>query len=345
MSEELIELIERPRAETGALIGHTPARHAIAQAYQTGRIAHAWLISGPTGIGKATLAWRMVRLILSASEAGLSPNDIETDPGHPDVRKIIAGAHPDCRLVRRSMTTRSPYRFRTEISVDDIRESTAFLRHTPALSDWRCMIIDAADEMNTNARNALLKVLEEPPPRTVILLVAHIPSRLLPTIRSRCRALPLQTLNNEQVTKVMARSGSDLMPDDMQVVSDISGGSPGRAIHLAQAGGLELYQEVAQLFKTLPGLETEFLHTFSDKFAGAAGEQGYRAFLEILNWLLLREIRNDATTGRGGRRLERWLKAWENISELTTHADNVNLDRKQVVLNTFFELSTAAKSA
>jgi DNA polymerase-3 subunit delta' len=345
MSDELIERIERPRLETSSLIGHDAARQTIIQARNTGRMAHAWMITGPAGIGKATLAWRFARLVLAPSDAALSDSDIETDPAHPDVRKIIAGAHPDCRLIRRSMTKRSPYRFRTEISVEDIRDSATFLHHTAAMSEWRCLIVDAADEMNLNAQNALLKVLEEPPPRTLILLVAHAPSRLLPTIRSRCRALPLHPLDSEQVAQIMARAGSELATDEMEIISDISGGSPGKAIDLARAGGLELYRDLSHLVENLPKIDTEQLHITSDKFAGAAGEAGYRTFLEILNWWMLRRIRGDATSGVRGGELERWLEAWENTNELTTRADSVNLDRKQVVLNTFFELSAAAKTA
>lgn len=343
MSDELIARIERPRIEIGALVGHEDARRALVQARTTGRMAHAWLISGPAGIGKATLAWRFARLLLAAPGAALSADDIETNPEHPDVRRIIAGAHPDCRLVRRSMTKRSPYRFRTEISVEDIRDSATFLHHTAAMSPWRCLIVDAADEMNTNAQNALLKMLEEPPPHTLMLLVAHAPSRLLPTIRSRCRALPLKPLTAYQVGHVIQRAGGELSDMEMQVIADISGGSPGRALDLARTGGLELYDELTRLVETLPRLDTELLHLTSDRFAGAAGEPAYRTFLEILNWWLLRRIRDDATSGRAG--LEPWLKAWENVSELTKRADSVNLDRKQVVLNTFFELSAAARAA
>ena len=165
------------------------------------------------------------------------------------------------------------------------------------------------------------------------------------TIRSRCRALPLHPLHSEQVADVMARTGSELSPDEMQIISDISGGSPGKAIDLARGGGLELYQDLSQLVANLPNIDTEQLHITSDKFAGAAGEAGYRTFLEILNWWMLRRIRTNATSGAGSSGLERWLKAWENVNELTTRADSVNLDRKQVVLNTFFELSAAAKTA
>jgi DNA polymerase-3 subunit delta' len=348
MSDELIDRIERPRVETAPLVGHEAARATLAEAWQGRRMAHAWLISGPQGIGKATLAWRFARLALSGGSAALSAGDIETDPGNPDVRRLIAGAHPDCRLVRRSYTKRSPYRFRTEISVEDVRDAGTFLHHTAAASEWRCVIVDAADEMNVNAQNALLKVLEEPPVRTLILLVAHAPSRLLPTIRSRCRSLALRPLADAQVAEVLVRTNPALTPEDLAVISDIAEGSPGRAFNLAQAGGLELYHELQALVGRLPEIDSEALHAASDRFAPAAGEASYRTFLEILNWWLLRRIREGATSmseSAPRRGVEPWIAAWEKVRELAERSDSVNLDRKQVVLNTFFELSAAARQA
>jgi DNA polymerase III subunit delta' len=328
MSDELIDRIEAPRREDGAILGHDPALKTLEEARNSGRLAHAWLITGPAGIGKATLAWRFARRMLAPEDAGLAAHGIET--------------HPDIRLVRRSMTRKSPYRFRTEISVEDVREAGSFLHHTAGQSAWRCLVVDSADQMNTNAQNALLKVLEEPPPRTLLLLVAHAPSRLLPTIRSRCRTLALRPLDNAQVAEVLARKTDTVSGEDLQIISDISDGSPGRALELAQAGGLELYRELLALVEPLPRLDTERLHSTSDRFAGAAGESSYRTFLEILKWWLLRHIREGATS-RGQGALEPWLQAWEKIDELAGRADSVNLDRKQVVLNTFFELSAAAR--
>lgn len=340
MSEELIERIEAPRLETGVVLGHERASADFLTAMHSGRMAHAWLLSGPAGIGKATLAWRLARRVL-APEAAIGEG-LETDPAHPDIRQLIAGGHPDCRLVRRSNAKTSPYRFRTEISVEDVRDAGGFLHHTAALSAWRCLIVDAADEMNTNAQNALLKVLEEPPPRTLILLVAHSPSRLLPTIRSRCRALALRPLASGDVAEILTRKNAELAPDELEVISEISEGSPGRALDLARADGLELYRELLALVEPLPRLDAERAHAVSDRFSGAAGETGYRTFLEIMKWWLLRRIREGATS-REQASLEPWLKAWEKIDELESRADSVNLDRKQVVLNSLFELSAAAR--
>ncbi len=341
MSEEMIERIEAPRLETGRILGHDCAAEDFLSAMKSRRMAHAWLISGPTGIGKATLAWRLARRLLVPSAA--TREGIETDPAHPVVRQLMAGGHPDCRLVRRSNAKTSPYRFRTEISVEDVREAGSFLHQTAAFGEWRCLIVDAADEMNTNAQNALLKALEEPPPRTLILLVTHAPPRLLPTIRSRCRSLVLRPLASADVAEIVALKAADLAPDEMQAISEIAEGSPGRALGLAKASGLELYRELLALVEPLPRFDSERAHAVSDRFAGSAGEASYRTFLEIMKWWLIRRIR-DGVSSREQARLEPWLKAWEKIDELESRADSVNLDRKQVVLNSLFELSAAARA-
>ncbi len=358
MSDDIIARIEAPRAAP-ALIGHEAAAAALADAWHSERLAHAWMLAGPPGIGKATLAWQFVRFVAGggepAGEGGLS-HDLK----HPAVRQVIAGGHPDCRLVRRSQASRAPHRLRTEISVEDVRAVGQFLRHTAAMGGWRSVIVDSADAMNLNAQNALLKVLEEPPPRTLLLLVCHAPSRLLPTVRSRCRTLNLRPLSEDQVATVMAQHELDLSDADRQLLARLADGAPGWALDLADAGGLDLYRNLIDLLASLPQLDGVQLHKTADRFAGASGEPAYRTFVALLQWWLSRAIRAAASKADSGfeevvpgegdltvrltqRGLEPWLKAWEKVAELTTRADAVNLDRKQVVLNTFFELATAAR--
>ncbi len=343
MSDELIDAIEAPRLETEDILGHDEAIATLSDARESSRLAHAWLISGPAGIGKSTLAWRFARRVLAASDAAIGATGIETDPAHRDIRQIMAGSHPDCRLVRRSYTKKSPYRFRTEISVEDVREAGTFLHHTAGQSAWRCLIVDAADQMNTNAQNALLKVLEEPPPRTLLLLIAHAPSRLLPTIRSRCRTLALRPLEQPHVAEILARKNATLSADDLTIISNISDGSPGRALQLAQSGGLELYRELMALVEPLPTLDSERLHAASDKFAGGRRRSQLPHISRNTEVVAVapHSRRCNITGGQGA--LDPWLAAWEKIDELVGRADSVNLDRKQVVLNTFFELSAAAR--
>ena len=352
MSEEIIARIEAPRANPD-LVGHELAERAMHAAWRSGRLAHGWLIGGPSGVGKATLAWRFARFVLAGGQT----------PGadHPVFRQLAAGAHPDCRLVRRSYDMkRSPPRFRGEIVVDDVRALAGFLRHTPAVGGWRVAIVDAADEMNPNAANALLKMLEEPPSRTLLLLVAHTPARLLPTLRSRCRRLVLRPLAEEQVAPVLAARCPGLARDDMAALARLAEGCPGRAAALADAGGLDLYREMVALLEPLPALDMAALHGAAERFGrGAAGEAAFRIVTGLLRRWLGAVIRCRAAgaapaeivpgeaavmarlAGRGG--LDRWLAVWEKTEGLFARADSLNLDRRQVFLNAVFALAETTR--
>lgn len=361
MSDEIIERIEAPRAAT-RLVGHETAAHTLADAWQAGRMAHGWLLAGPPGIGKATLAWRFVKFLQSGGRPGGqggADDPLACDPADRNIRQILAGAHPDVRLVRRSANPRPPHRLRTEISVEDVRALGAFMNHTAA-GAWRCVVVDAADEMNLNAQNALLKLLEEPPARTLLLLVCHAPSRLLPTVRSRCRTLLLRPLAEAQVADVLAAQRPELAPDDVALLARLAEGAPGRAVELADAGGLDLYRDLVGLLDSLPDLDGQRLHKTADKLSGVAAENAYRTFTGLLQWWLGRMIRSaasgaqeveevvpgEATLARrlAADGLEPWLKAWENTRELLVRGDSVNLDRKQVLMTAFFDLAAAARS-
>ena len=362
MSDDVIARIEAPRSAP-ALIGHAAAASALAAAWRGDRLAHAWMFAGPPGIGKATLAWQFVRFVAAGgAPAGeqIGEGPLASDPQHPAARLIVAGAHPDCRLVRRSHNVRPPHRLRSEISVEDVRAVGQFLRHTAAMGGWRSVVVDAADAMNANAQNALLKILEEPPPRTLLLLVCHAPSRLLPTVRSRCRTLHLRPLSENQVAAIVGQQLPDLAADDRQLLARLADGAPGWALDLAEAGGLDLYRNLIGLLDSLPALDAVQLHKAADRFSGASGELAYRTFVSLLQWWLGRAIRTTAEKAGGSLEevvpgeaaltarliqpgLEPWLKAWEKVSVLTARADAVNLDRKQVVLNAFFELASAAR--
>ena len=366
MSDDIIARIEAPRSAP-ALIGHQRAASDLAEAWHNGRLAHAWMFAGPPGIGKATLAWQFVRFVSAGGERGgerTGEGPLATDPDHPAERQILAGAYPDNRLVRRSHNPRPPHRLRTEISVEDVRSVGQFLRHTAAMGGWRSVVVDSADAMNINAQNALLKILEEPPPRTILLLVCHAPSRLLPTVRSRCRTMHLRPLAEDQVAAILRQQKPDLAETDRQLLARLADGAPGWALDLAEAGGLELYRSLIDLLESLPALDAVQLHETADRFAGAAGESAYRTFVTLLRWWLGRAIRSSAERAGASpgrvvvevvpgeaaltmrlteRGLEPWLKAWEKVATLTSRADAVNLDRKQVVLNTFFELASAAR--
>src|SRR5947209_14458743 len=201
--------------ETSILAGHREAEAALLDAYRSGRIPHAWLIGGPQGIGKATLAYRMARFVL-AHRNPLAPSvqratTLDVDASDPVARQVAADSHGGLLVLERGLNDRGV--LRTVITVDETRETISFFGSTAAVEGWRVCIVDTVDELNPNAANALLKILEEPPQQSLFLLVSHAPARVLPTIQSRCRKLPLRALSTEDVVRAAARA-SDRPADD-----------------------------------------------------------------------------------------------------------------------------------
>jgi DNA polymerase-3 subunit delta' len=337
--------------ENPYLVGHEAAEAALLQAHAAGRLPHAVLIAGPRGIGKATLAFRFARTLL-AGRADLE----ETDPVF---RRIAASGHADLMTVERAIDPKKGTR-RAEITVDDVREVSAFLRLTPSEGGWRVVVVDAADEMNRNAANALLKVLEEPPRQAMLLLVSHAPGNLLPTLRSRCRKLILKALPDETLRALLRRYRPALGEDDDAALALLAEGSIGRALELDEAGGLALYRDLVGLLAAVPALDPAVLHGFADRFGRRGGEEGWSALTELLPGWIARLVTSAADPSRAaaeivpGERaamarlaarggLDRWIEVWENLGRLFAQADGVNLDRKQVVLNAFFSLEAAAR--
>ncbi|HJQ60713.1 MAG TPA: DNA polymerase III subunit delta' [Vineibacter sp.] len=344
------------------LVGHDAAEYALLAAFVSGKLPHAWLIAGPRGIGKATLAHRFARFLLAGDHGGGlfgGPTSLATDLAAPAAHRVAAGGHADLRTVERSLSDRG--RLRTEIVVEDVRELGQFMRLTPAEGGWRVAIIDAADEMNRNAANAVLKILEEPPARAVLLLVAHAPGRLLPTIRSRCRRLDLHALPEDVVAALMGDYLPEVAADERAVLARLADGSVGRALELARAGGLELYRGMVELLAGLPALDVAATHAFADRVArrGEEGDSDYRTVVFLLDWWLASLIRQGAVGSVGaplvareaGLRekllaaagLDRWMQVWEKVAHLFARADAVNLDRKQVVLGSFLALQAVTR--
>src|SRR6478735_4658471 len=223
-----------PREST-ALFGHQDAETALLNAYRSGRIPHAWLIGGAAGIGKATLAYRMARFVLAHSNPNAPDvqraETLSVDPSDPVARHVAAGAHGGLLTLERSLNDKGV--MRTVITVDETRETIGFFGSTAAVDGWRVCIVDTVDELNPNAANALLKVLEEPPQRSLFLLVSHSPARVLPTIQSRCRKLRLRPLATEDVVAA-ASTVAELDPGDhaLREAADAAEGSVARALTL-----------------------------------------------------------------------------------------------------------------
>ncbi len=231
---------------------------------------------------------------------------------------------------------------------------------TAAEGGWRVVIIDSADEMNRNAANAVLKVLEEPPARALLLLVSHNPGRLLPTIRSRCRKIVMPGLSEPDMTMLLEKYLPDVTAVDRDGLANLADGSIGRAIDLSQAGGLTLYRDILGLLGTCPGLDVPQLHKIAGNWSKAGADGTFHTAMEILLNILSRLIREFAANRGGGELtpeeaglfqrlssradLDRWLEVWEKVNNLLDRTDAINLDRKQVVLNVFLDIDGAARS-
>ena len=351
-----------PRANP-ELVGHREAERRLAEAVASGTVAGAWLLGGPAGIGKATLAYRVARhLLAGGSGADLfgasAPDTLAVDEADPVFSRVATGGHGDLLSVRLGVNERSGKR-RSEIVVGDVRRMAPFFHQSAGEGGWRVAIIDGAELMNSSAANAALKLIEEPPSQAVVLLVSHAPSRLLPTIRSRCRKLHLQPLKTEQVELLLASYLPDVPESDRAVLARLSEGSPGRALELDALGGVELYRELIGTLAALPHVDAGRLHAFADRVGRYGQEQACRTVLEFLAAWLARLVRG----GAGGTAptahvpgeaetlarfaalpgLARWVDVWEKTTRLRDRADSLNLDRKQVILAIFGALQAAAR--
>ncbi len=342
-----------PRANS-ELIGFAGAEKILLESAGSGRMPHAWLICGPQGIGKATLAFRFARFLLAGGAAKdlFGGEGLYVDPESPLFRRVASGGHADLLTVEIGRDPKSG-RMRGEIVVDDVRDVSAFLHLTPAEGGYRVVVVDAVDAMNRNAANALLKILEEPPPQSVLLLVCHAPGRVLATIRSRCRKLVLRPLGLVEVTGLLARYLPEIDAEDRAALARLGEGSPGRALALATEKGLEMYREmVAVIGEGNPAR----LHRFCEKFARA--DEGFRTASALYLWWLARAIRiaaglpeeaeivdgERAACARiaNGPRLDRFVGLWEKAERLFARAESVSLDRKQVMMSALGALADEA---
>ncbi|WP_119422867.1 DNA polymerase III subunit delta' [Desertibaculum subflavum] len=352
---------DHPR-HTSGLRGHAAAERAFLDAWTADRLHHAWLIEGPRGIGKATLAYRIARFVLlgrKAAEGGLfgdalPPASLDVDPDSGVFHRVAAAAHADLLTVERSLTDRG--RMRREIVVADARALPGFFAMTAAEGGYRVAIVDSLDEANRESVNSLLKIVEEPPAHALILLLAHRPGAVLPTIRSRCRRLQLRPLADEDALTVLRAHRPQLAEEEAAVLVRLAEGAPGRALRLADLGGAELHQQIGTLLGRLPVLDLPGVHALGDKLGRGADGDGLSVLGELLDWWLTRVIRRagggqsgpagaeegvvSRLAGRGS--LDRWIDLWEKTGRLVERAEALNLERKQVVLTLFGAMARAA---
>jgi DNA polymerase-3 subunit delta' len=349
-----------PRA-TKTLHGHATAERELAHAFASGRMHHAWLITGREGIGKATFAYRFARHALALPhERDAKGERLEVSQTSIAYRQVLALSHPGLLLIRRPWDHKTK-KLLTVISVDEVRRLRNFLAHSTGSDAWRIVLVDQADEMNIAAANALLKSLEEPPARTIFLLVCSEPGRLLPTIRSRCRRLDLAPLSNADLRNaaLQAIGATEAAgPPEAKawpVLERLAEGSVRRLLLLSAAKGIELHQRIMAQLTALPRLDWGTAHALSDELAGAANLPRFELFYDLLLGELSRLIRT-RTTGQGTPedltlanrligegRLVAWADLWERIAREKAEALALNLDRKALILEAFSGLATAAR--
>ncbi|MBU2981722.1 DNA polymerase III subunit delta' [Lentibacter algarum] len=354
------------------LYGQIDAEQKFLDAYNAGRLHHGWLLTGPKGVGKATLAWRLARFLLTQeAEGGLfgepeKPTTLDVDAAHPVLQRMVAGS--ESRLFRITRTVNpDTKRMRDGIVVDDVRELGRFLSMSAAEGGRRVVIIDAADELNVQAANALLKMLEEPPALTTFLIIAHQPAGLLPTIRSRCRELRLATLSAENMAFALEGAGFDAGQSDgaAEALGTLSGGSVGAAARLLQLDGLALYSELIGVFQTLPQLERSRVVRLADSFAARGAEEKLDLLLNLLETLMFRLARAGAAGANSmspahpgeaelltrlspdAHAARRWAKLSDALLTRARHGRAVNLDPAALILDTFMRIqrSVAEQSA
>ena len=321
-----------------ALAGIEAADQAVLDALSRGRMHHAWLLVGPEGVGKASFAYRLARRLLGAAPDA-HYGALGSRPDDPVSRQVAARSHPDLMVLER---TGEDGKVRKVIPVDEARRLPEFFANTPATSPYRVAIVDSADDLNVSSANALLKTLEEPPKRGVLLLVSHSPGRLLPTIRSRCRQLRFQPLPEAEVADLVgARAG--VSDSDARHLAHMAGGAPGRAYALAAAGALEIDKQAHEILSALPKVDEALLLSLADRFRGAEGAERFNLLLERLAAQVHEMAAGSALSGET-QGLDRWSQAWELLQRLPVEAEAVNLDRADAFFTAVRELRAAARA-
>lgn len=359
-------------SQTLHLFGQSAAEADFLEAFTSGRLHSGWLITGPRGVGKATLAWRMAAFLLSQPLVAADdmfgapppPASLDVDPDHPDIRLLRAGAHPRLFIARRVLNA-TETAFQDQITMAALRghkdgpnKLMDFLHQSAADGGRRVVIIDAADEMNPSVANSILKVLEEPPKNTFFLLVSHQPSRLLPTIRSRCRLLRCAFLGADDVANALSQA--EVQTDGSEALAALSGGSVGEAIRLTNLDGLAIYADLISLFNGLPKFDRPRALRLADSCTGKAGATRFGLMLDLIDSFLARLARAGlegppATQAATGEALllsrlsphdiaaRRWATLQQDVSERTRHGKAVNLDPAALILDTLFKIEKAAK--
>jgi DNA polymerase-3 subunit delta' len=325
-----LEGYPHPR-ESRRLVGHGEAEATLVRAVNS-RLPHAWIFGGLRGIGKATLAYRLAKALLAEGRTNGHLDSLESDPQHPVVRRIVAGAHPDLLVVRRPADPKTG-KLKSELPVDEVRRLGEFFARHASEGGRRIAIVDSADELNRNAANALLKVLEEPPPGGLLILIAHQPRALLPTIRSRCRLLTMAPLHQDEVREALAVVAPDLK--NAAQLATLSAGSVGTALEMAAYDGPGLDVALTKVARSR-GRDASAAHTLANEVALAAQAPRFRLLLERLQAAFAEAAEAGDPAG---------VEAWQMASEMARAEDTLNIDKRSIVLRLLERYAAIGRAA
>ena len=326
--------------ERTRLIGHRKTEGELLAAYRSQRLHHAWILGGPKGIGKATLAFRFARFVVANPDRFGAEVDragtLDLPADHPVIRQVRAGGHPNILHLRRPWDEKSK-RFKADLPVDEVRRTVSFFGTTASANAWRICIVDAADDMNVSSANALLKILEEPPERCLFLVLSHTPGRLLPTIRSRCRRLDMAPLAvDELVDGLQELSETVPSTEDLRDIAETADGSLRAAITLLSGDGLAIARGMRDLAKEPVKADLAGIHALADLVAARGQNDNWQSFQHISDRWLHEQMR--ARLGVGVAPAHEMVELWQRTTADIREADALNLDRKQVVLAFFLRL-------
>lgn len=327
------------------LIGRHGAEAEMLAAFREGRLAHAWLIGGPEGIGKATLAWRFAKFLFVNPDPGApavqGARDLSVDPKSAAARHLAALAHPDFSLVRRGWQS-DKKKFAGEIRVEDVRAALEVFQLSAAFGGWRICLVDCAEDLNRNGANALLKMIEEPPERSLIMIVSHRPGQVLPTIRSRCRKLKLDPLSPGEIIETIATLGapwSEADPATVAKAAERANGSVREALARLQPESEGVGALIDATVANLPHPDPRAVARLAEALAGRASDDAFEAFHRTLyEWLAAYAARTVCSP------LRAWEigALWDRVRAATRETEALNLDRRLHVLALFAEIAASA---
>ena len=345
---------------TSALFGQKAAETAFLDAVAHGHMHHAWLLTGPSGVGKATLAWRIARYLIGQGPVAPVPPDLNMSPDNLTFRRVAALGEPRLFLCRRPWNDKTK-KLSASITVDEVRKLKSFFTLSAADGGWRVAIVDAADDLNVSAANALLKILEEPPDNAAILLIAHQPGKLLPTIRSRCRTLALQHLCVGDLAQALSQIGME-PPANIEALHQITEGSVGQAVQFLGGDGAEIYAAITHVLSGGTRMDRPAILALAEACTGRGAEPRFTLTRHLIHLALARLAKSPVTPGglpeatTGEARVHQqlapnpaaaviWANLAQELSARTAHAVAVNLDPSHVILDTFLQIeATAAKA-